>query len=443
MTDTLIRGRLLSFKRAPQSLTDSDSYLYEHDGGLLIDADGKITAAGDYAKVKAAAPEDVVEIDHRPHLILPGFIDTHVHFPQMQVIASYAANLLEWLNTYTFPEECRFVESEHATRIATHFYDEFLRHGTTTTVAYCSVHKTSADAFFAEALKRNMCMVGGKVMMDRNAPQGLLDTPEMGYDETRAVIEQWHGKARCHVAITPRFAITSTPEQMTATQALAQEFPDLFIQTHLSENREEIRYTCELYPEAKDYTDIYARYGLLGKKTLLGHAIHLSEREMDVLSETGSIAVHCPTSNLFIGSGLFPLRPMTRREKPVRIAVATDIGGGSSYSMLRTMDEAYKIQQILGERLNPLESFYMMTRGNAEALSMEADIGTLDLGSVADLVILDAAATPAMKLRMETVNTLPEELFLLQTMGDDRAVVETYVAGKAMKNRLIAPNSGA
>jgi guanine deaminase len=436
MTDTLIRGRLLSFTRAPQSLSDSDSYLYEHDGGLLIDADGKITAAGDYASVKTAAPEDVVEIDHRPHLILPGFIDTHVHFPQMQVIASYAANLLEWLNTYTFPEECRFVESEHATRIATHFYDEFLRHGTTTAVAYCSVHKTSADAFFAEALKRNMCMVGGKVMMDRNAPQGLLDTPEMGYDETRAVIEQWHGKGRNHVAITPRFAITSTPEQMSATQALAQEFPDLFIQTHLSENREEIRYTCELYPEAKDYTDIYARYGLLGKKTLLGHAIHLSEREMDVLSETGSIAVHCPTSNLFIGSGLFPLRPMTRREKPVRIAVASDIGGGSSYSMLRTMDEAYKIQQILGERLNPLESFYMMTRGNAEALSMEADIGTLDMGSVADLVILDAAATPAMKLRMETVNTLPEELFLLQTMGDDRAVVETYVAGKAMKSGL-------
>jgi len=436
MTDTLIRGRLLSFKRAPQSLADSDSYLYEHDGGLLIDADGKITAAGDYASVKTAAPEDVVEIDHRPHLILPGFIDTHVHFPQMQVIASYAANLLEWLNTYTFPEECRFVESEHATRIATHFYDEFLRHGTTTAVAYCSVHKTSADAFFAEALKRNMCMVGGKVMMDRNAPQGLLDTPEMGYDETRAVIEQWHGKGRNHVAITPRFAITSTPEQMSATQALAQEFPDLFIQTHLSENREEIRYTCELYPEAKDYTDIYARYGLLGKKTLLGHAIHLSEREMDALSETGSIAVHCPTSNLFIGSGLFPLRPMTRREKPVRIAVATDIGGGSSYSMLRTMDEAYKIQQILGERLNPLESFYMMTRGNAEALSMEADIGTLDLGSVADLVILDAASTPAMKLRMETVSTLPEELFLLQTMGDDRVVVETYVAGKAMKSGL-------
>ncbi len=433
MTDTtLIRGRLLSFRRAPLSLADSDSYTYEHDGALLV-SDGRIAAAGDYAAVRQAAPEGTPEIDHRPHLILPGFIDCHMHFPQMQVIASYAADLLEWLNTYTFPEECRFVESDHAARIATHFYDELLRHGTTTAVAYCSVHKTSADAFFAEALKRGMCMVGGKVMMDRNAPQGLLDTPQMGYDETRAVIGEWHGKGRNHVAITPRFAITSTPEQMSAAQALASEFPDLFIQTHLSENQEEIRYTCELYPEATDYTDIYARYGLLGPKTLLGHAIHLSEREADALSEAGAVAVHCPTSNLFLGSGLFPLKALMRREKPVRVAVATDIGGGSSYSMLRTMDEAYKIQQLLGERLNPLESFYLMTRGNADALGMQADIGTLEVGSSADLVVLDAAPTPAMRLRMETIRTLPEELFLLQTMGDDRAVVETYVAGAAMK----------
>jgi len=437
MTQILIRGRLLSFKRAPLSLTDTDSYLYESDGALLVE-DGRISVAGSYGTVRAIAPEGIEEIDHRPHLILPGFIDMHLHFPQMQVIASYAANLLEWLNTYTFPEECRFVESEHAARIATHFYDELLRHGTTTAVAYCSVHKTSADAFFAEALKRGMCMVGGKVMMDRNAPQGLLDTPEMGYDETRAVIADWHGKGRNHVAITPRFAITSTPGQMQATQALAEEFPDLHIQTHLSENHDEIRYTMDLYPEATDYTDIYARYGLLGKKTLLGHAIHLSEREADALSEAGAVAVHCPTSNLFLGSGLFPMKSLMRREKPVRVAVATDIGGGSSYSMLRTMDEAYKIQQLLGERLNPLESFYLMTRGNAEALSMADDIGTLEPGTAADLVVLDAASTPAMRLRMETVKTLPEELFLLQTMGDDRAVVETYVAGKAMKGALDA-----
>jgi guanine deaminase len=223
---------------------------------------------------------------------------------------------------------------------------------------------------------------------------------------------------------------------MEAAQALAQEFPDLFIQTHLSENLDEIKYTCELYPEATDYTDIYVRYGLMGKKTLLGHAIHLSDREADVLSETGAVAVHCPTSNLFIGSGLFPMKKLQRREKPVRIAVATDIGGGSSYSMLRTMDEAYKIQQLLGERLNPLESWYLMTRGNAEALSMVDRIGTLEAGTDADITVLNASSTSAMALKMEVVNSLTEELFLMLTMGDDRTVVETYVAGQPMKSVL-------
>ena len=436
MTATLLRGRLLSFHRRPESLEDRASYLYEEDGGLLIE-DGVIAAIGDYQTVKADAPDNAQEIDHRPHLILPGFIDTHIHFPQMQVIGSYAANLLEWLNTYTFPEECKFVEKAHAERIATHLFDELIRHGTTTAAAYCSVHKVSADAFFAESLKRGTLMIGGKVMMDRNAPQGLLDTPEMGYDETRAVIAQWHGKGRNHVAITPRFAITSTPAQMEAAATLAREFPDLHIQTHLSENLDEIRYTCSLYPEAADYTDIYARYGLLREKALFGHCIHLSEREADAMSEAGAVAVHCPTSNLFLGSGLMPLKKLMARDKPVTVSVATDIGGGSSYSMLRTMDEAYKIQQFLGERLNPLESYWLMTRGNAEAVKLADQIGSLDPGTDADLVVLNARATPAMALKMEVVSSLAEELFLMQTLGDDRVIAETYVAGKPMKSALV------
>lgn len=439
MTATLIRGRTLSFKHAPAGLEDKGAYDYEPDGALLVE-DGLIVARGSCDAMRAQAPADAVEIDHRPNLILPGFIDTHLHFPQMQVIGSYAANLLEWLNTYTFPEECRFVETAHAQRIATHFFDEMVRHGTTTAVAYCSVHKTSVDAFFAEALRRNMRMVAGKVMMDRNAPQGLLDTPETGYDETRAVIAEWHGKGRNHVAITPRFAITSSPQQMSAAQALVREFPDLHVQTHLSENRDEIDFTCSLYPEAADYTDVYARYGLLGPKTLFGHCIHLSEREMDAMSVTGSVAVHCPTSNLFLGSGLFPLKRLVTREKPVRVSVATDIGGGSSYSMLRTMDEAYKIQQLLGERLNPFESFYYMTLGNAQALSLADRIGTLEPGTDADFIVLDMAATPAMALKAEVVNSLADELFLLQTMGDDRAIAETYVAGVAAKAGLGTPS---
>jgi guanine deaminase len=435
MTTRLIRGRVLSFLRQPQSIDDAASYIYETDGGILL-AGGKIIAVGPYAEIKAQAPDNCAEIDHRPHLIMPGLIDTHLHFPQMQVIGSYAANLLEWLNTYTFVEEQRFADKAHAERIATHFFDEMVRHGTTTAVAYCSVHKTSADAFFAESFKRNMRMVAGKVMMDRNAPDALNDTPQSGYDDTKQVIADWHGKGRNHVAITPRFAITSTPEQMEMAGVLAREYPDLHIQTHLSENLDEIKFACSLYPQAKDYTDIYAHYGLIGPKSLFGHAIHLSEREMDAMSEAGGVAVHCPTSNLFLGSGLFPLRKMTRRDKPVRIAVATDIGGGSSYSMLKTMDEAYKIQQLQGERLNPLESFYLMTRGNAQALSLDQHIGQIAPGMDADLVVLDMGATPAMRLKAEVVSTLAEELFLLQTMGDDRTIAETYVAGEPAKTVL-------
>lgn len=438
MSALLLRGRLLSFRHAPRSRDDVDSYIYESDGAVLM-VDGQIQASGSYGEVKGEADDGVPEIDHRPHLIMPGFIDTHLHFPQMQVIGSYAANLLEWLNTYTFIEEQRFADPVHGARIGVRFFDEMMRQGTTTAVAYCSVHKASADAFFAESLRRNTLMIAGKVMMDRNAPEALRDTPQQGYDETRQVIADWHGKGRNHVAISPRFAITSSPEQMEMAGALVREFPDLHMQTHLSENREEIEFTCSLYPEAKDYTDIYARYGLLGPKSLLGHSIHLSEREADVMSESGAVAIHCPTSNLFLGSGLFPLRSLTTRAKPVRVGFATDIGGGTSYSMLRTLDEAYKIQQLLGERLNPLESFYYATLGNAEALSLSNRIGTLEDGTDADLVVLNAVATPAMALKMEVVSTLSEELFLLQTLGDDRAIIETYVAGKPMKSVIGKP----
>ena len=431
----LLRGRLLSFLRQPEDIEDSGSHIYLEDGGLLI-ADGKIVATGDYAEVRRNAPEDVETVDHRPHLIMPGFIDPHIHFPQVQVVGSYAGNLLEWQNTYTFVEEQRFADAGHAARIARIFFDELVRYGTTTAVAYCSVHKASADAFFSESLRRDMRMIAGKVMMDRNAPPGLRDTPQSGYDETRQVIADWHGKGRNHVAITPRFAITSTPEQMEMSQARAREYPELHIQTHLSENLDECRFAGELYPRAKDYTDIYEHYGLLGPKSLFGHCIHLSDREADAMSESGSVAVFCPTSNLFLGSGLFGLKRLGRRAKPVRAAVATDIGGGTSYSMLRTLDEGYKVLQLQGDRMTPLESFYRMTRGNAEALSLEDRIGTLDVGSDADLVVLDARSVPAMAIKMEVVSTLAEELFLMQTMGDDRTIAETYVAGDPAKSRI-------
>ncbi len=420
----ILRGRVFDFLDEPQTPGDG-SYRYIEDGAILLDQ-GRIVAVGDFAALDNGAEV----IDHRPHLLMPGFIDTHNHFPQMQVIGSYGAQLLDWLNTYTFPAEMKFVDPEHAARIATAYFDEMLRNGTTTPVAYCSVHKTSAEAYFTAAAARNIRAIGGKVLMDRNAPEGLLDTPETGYDDSKALIEKWHGTGRALYAVTPRFAITSTPAQLEVAGALMAENPDCYMQTHLSENTDEIAYTLELYPDFRDYLGIYDHYGLLGPRALMGHSIHLSEREVTLMRETQSVAVFCPTSNLFIGSGLFDERRM--QENGVRMALATDIGGGTSYSMLRTLDEAYKVCQLQNRNLPPLRAFYMLTLGNARALGLEAEIGTLAAGSEADIVVLDARATPAMALRMETVETLPEELFVLQTLGDDRSVVQTYVAGKAM-----------
>ena len=433
MTARLLRGRVLSFRSRPEARDDHASYLFEEDGAVLVE-NGRISACGPYDEVRLASPLGVQVIDHRPLLLMAGFIDPHIHFPQMQVTASYAANLLEWLNTYTFVEEQKFADAAHAARFAGLFFDELLRHGTTTAAAYCSVHKGSADAFFAEALRRNLLMVGGKVMMDRNAPEALRDTPQSGYDDTKAGIAKWHGKGRAHYAITPRFAITSTHEQMAMAEALAREFPDLHIQTHVSENLAEIAFANELFPNYGDYVGIYEKFHLLGPKTLLGHAIHLSHRETEVLAETRSVAVFCPTSNLFIGSGLFDYDRL--HTHGVRIAAATDVGGGSSYSMLRTMDEGYKVMQLRGQRLTPFRSFYHLSLGNARAMSLDDRIGTLEPGREADIVVLDSSATPQMALRMETCDSLEQELFLLQTCGDDRAIAETYVMGKPMKSHL-------
>ncbi|MEM1345890.1 MAG: guanine deaminase, partial [Pseudomonadota bacterium] len=285
-----------------------------------------------------------------------------------------------------------------------------------------------AEALFSEAERCGLRLIAGKTMMDRNAPPGVLDTAQSAYDDTKALIERWHGRGRTEVAITPRFAITSTPAQMEAAQALVRAHPGCPVQTHLSENHAEIALTAELYPEAVDYLDVYERYDLLGRRALFGHCLHLSARERARLAETGSVAVFCPTSNLFLGSGLFDLAGL--EQAGVRTALASDIGGGTSYSLLRTLDEAYKVLRLQGQTLDPLSAFYRVTRGNAEALGLAECIGTLEAGTEADVVVLDARATPAMALRMERVETLAEELFVLQTLGDDRAVRAVYVAGE-------------
>ncbi|SFM01049.1 guanine deaminase [Shimia aestuarii] len=426
---TLLRGRILDFHAAPQDETDTEAYRYIEDGAILL-AGGKIKATGAFAEIVALAPDASIT-DHRPNLLMAGFIDTHVHFPQVQVIASWGAQLLDWLNSYTFPEETRFADPAHGAAMAGQFLDLLTCHGTTTAVAYCSVHPASVDAYFTEAAQRNMCMIGGKVMMDRNAPEALTDTPQSSYDDSKALIAKWHGKGRAHYAITPRFAITSTPEQLEIAGALVTEHPDCFVQTHLSENHDEIAYTAELYPDAPDYLGVYENYGLLTPKMLLGHSIHLTSREIDVLAETRAKPVFCPTSNLFLGSGLFDDAGL--RGRGIQNAIATDIGAGTSYSMLQTLNEGYKVLQLQNQKLHPLRAFHWITRGNAEVLGLADRIGTLANGSDADIVVLNARATPAMALRMQRAQTLSEELFILQMLGDDRAIEETYVAGVPQK----------
>ncbi|RDW13845.1 guanine deaminase [Paracoccus thiocyanatus] len=420
----LIRGRTLSFYADPAETQAAFAY---HQDGAVVVQDGKIVAMGDYAALREPG---LAEIDHRPNLILPGFIDPHIHFPQVQVIASWGAQLLDWLNTYTFPEEARFGDQGHAPLMAEKFLDLLLSHGTTTAVAFCSVHPQSAEALFSAAEARGMAMIAGKVMMDRNAPESVLDTPQQGYDDSKALIAKWHRRGRQRYAITPRFAITSTPEQLQMAGQLVREHPDCHIQTHLSENRDEIAYTLELYPQARDYLDIYETYGLLSDKLLLGHSIHLEPREIARMAETGARAVFCPTSNLFLGSGLFDAAGL--RAAGVVSGIASDVGGGTSYSMLQTLAEGYKVLQLRNQKLHPLAAFHWATRGNALALGMADRIGTLDPGSDADLVVLDSRATPAMALRMDRAETLAEELFVLQILGDDRAIAQTYVAGKPM-----------
>ncbi|WP_224826052.1 guanine deaminase [Cognatishimia sp. MH4019] len=429
MTQTLLRGRVLSFNHRPQDASDTDAYTYIEDGALLL-SEGQIIASGDYADIAAQAPR-AQTVDHRPHLLMAGFIDMHIHFPQMQVVASWGAQLLDWLNNYTFPTEADYGDAQHSRAMARRFCDLLTDHGTTTAVAFCSVHKSSAEALFSEASSRNMRMIAGKTMMDRNAAPAVHDTPQSSYDDSKALVADWHDTGRLSYAITPRFAITSSPEQLEVARALVQENPTCFVQTHLSENHAEIEETKRLYPDARDYLDIYESYGLLGPRTMLGHAIHLEPREIAALAETGSHPVFCPTSNLFLGSGLFDEAGL--RERGITSGIATDIGGGTSYSMLQTLNESYKILQLQNQSLHALQAFDWITRGNAAVLGMSDRIGTLEAGTEADIVVLDAHATPAMALRMERAETLEEELFILQMMGDDRAIVQTYVAGAPQK----------
>ena len=433
---TALRGRLLWYVADPDAAGIAGARRYVEDG-LLIVEDGRVRHAGEASALLPALPAGTPVHDHRPHLVVPGFIDAHIHYPQTQVVASYGAQLLDWLENYTFVEEQLFAEPAHAAANARVFLDELLRNGTTTAVVFCTVHPGSADALFAESERRGMRIAAGKMMMDRGAPPALLDTAESSYRDAKALIARWHGRGRQLYAIAPRFALTSTEAQLAAAGALSREHPDCHVQTHISENLREIEAVAALYGGDRDYTAVYERFGLLGPRSLMGHCLHLSNDEVARFARAGATAVFCPTSNLFLGSGLFDRARM--REAGVLVAVATDIGGGTSYSMLRTMGEAYKVLRLQGQTLAPDAAFHAVTRGNADALGLSHLVGSFEPGRECDAVVLDSRATPATAHRMERARTLEEELFVLTTLGDDRAVVATYVMGE----RAIAPGRDA
>ena len=424
------RGSLLHFLADPAF---SDSAHAWHADGLLIVRDGKVEAAGDYAALHATLPPGAEVHDYSGKLLLPGFIDTHIHYPQTDMIASPAEGLLPWLETYTFPVERGFEDPVHAAGVAEFFLDELLRCGTTTAMVYCTVHPQSVDAFFTASEARGLRMVAGKVLMDRNCPDFLRDTAESGARDTEALIQRWHNRGRSQYAITPRFAPTSTNEQLHLAAELARAYPDTYIQTHVSENQAECAWVRELFPQSRSYIDVYDSYGMLRPRAMYGHCIWLDEEDRRRMAETGAAAAICPTSNLFLGSGLFDFERAD--QAGMLLSLATDVGGGTSFSMLQTMNEAYKVARLKGSYLPALRMFYLATLGAARAMQLEGTIGNFVPGAEADFIVVDPQGTPLLQRRSANAASLEELLFALALLGDDRAIAATYAGGRQVHVR--------
>ena len=417
-----LRGHILTYAGNP--FTDGwESAVNVLENSAVLIEDGRITAVG-----AAAEAEDAAETRYDGHLICPGFVDAHVHYPQTAIIASWGKRLIDWLNTYTFPEEMRFDDQAYAAEIAGRYLDLALAHGTTSVASYCTIHPGSVDALFDAAAFRNMAVTAGKPCMDRNAPDDLRDTAQGAYDDSKALLERWHGAGRARYAITPRFAPTSTLDQLDALGALWAAHPDVLMQTHLSEQEDEIAWVRSLYPQARDYLDVYEAHGLLGARGLYGHAIHLTDRERDRLAEVGAGLAHCPTSNTFIGSGLFDLTGLAGAGQPT--GLATDTGGGSNFSMLRNMAAAYEVAQLRGAAVHPAALLWLATQGSAQVLHRDTEIGQISPGLAADLTVLDLASTPAIAQRHAQAETIWDAVFPTIMMGDDRAIADVWVAGQ-------------
>ena len=434
MNELALRGAIYSPIADPFLNSPEACVVYESDGLIWI-RDGRIAAIGDYSALSKQLPADI-ETRHYPDaILLPGFVDAHIHYPQVEIIGAYGTQLLEWLNKYTFPAEAKFNDPTHAARIAAFFIAELQRNGTTAASVFCTSAPGSVDAIFQAAQADNMLILAGKMMMDSHAPANILDTAQSSYDDSKALIERWHKRGRCLYTVTPRFALTSSPQQLELAGALMREHADVRLQSHISENRAEVARAAELYPERANYTDIYDHYGLLDERAIYGHAIHLSEGELRRFHETGAKIAHCPTSNFFIGSGLFDIAKTRAAARPIKVGLGTDVGGGTSFSMLQTMSEAYKMAQLRGISVSAAQCYYLATLGSAQALGIDDQVGKLQPGCAADIAVLDPRATPLLALRADVAESIDELLFALMICADDRAIQATYVAGEPVHER--------
>ena len=422
-----LRGSLLHFLRDPGDDASPAAAQYFEDGLLLLQ-DGRVRDVGEARQLLAKLPADTVVKDYSGKLLLPGFVDTHIHYPQTDMIASYGGQLLEWLEKYTFPAERRFADPQHAREVADFFLDELLRNGTTTAMVLGTVHPASVDAIFEASRARGLRMIAGKVLMDRNCPEDLRDTAASGDAQSRALIERWHGRDRLLYAVTPRFAPTSSEDQLRRAGRLLEEFPDVYLHTHLAENRDEVAWVARLFPSSRGYLDVYDSFGLVRPRSVFAHCIHLDDAERRRMAERGALAAFCPTANLFLGSGLFDLQ--AAQQCGMAVGLGTDVGGGTSFSMLRTMHEAYKVAQLRGQRLSPFRALYLATLGGALGLGLGDKIGNFAPGKEGDLLVVDLAATPLLERRLRLAKSLAEKLFALIMLGDDRCIAATYALGR-------------
>jgi guanine deaminase len=423
---TAFRGSVFHCLADPGEDDREEAVAYFEDG-LLVVEDGLVVELGEAGVLMESLPGDTRVEDLSGKLIVPGLIDCHVHYPQLDVIASYGEELLDWLHRYAFPREMRFADAAYAREVAALFVDELLKNGTTTALVFGTVHAHSADAVFEVAAAKNMRLIAGKVLMDTNCPEELRDDAVTGYEHSRQLIERWHGKGRLGYAITPRFALTSSEAQLEAAGRLAAEYPDVWVQTHLAENLDEVGQISRLFPWSSSYLDVYDRFGLVRERSVFAHCLHLSDEECRLMARSGAAAAHCPTSNLFLGSGLFDLRRL--RELQIRVGLGTDVGGGTSLSLLKTMREAYKVLHLQQQALPPGRALYLATLGAADALYLDDRIGNLEPGKEADFIVLDPLGTSISAHRTGLAASIGELLFALIVLGDDRNVAATYLQG--------------